>query len=484
MPSLRELLDQSERCTFVGRERAVRLFHDLLHKKGKPQNILFVTGMSGVGKSFLLRALRRLAQAQGRAVAMVNLLGHWNDGDPVSVMLDWRWQLGNGSFAEFDEYVGRYKAVLAQLPPILPPRASEQRSNAVTQLSPPSADELARARSELSSALQPDDFEFMADAEGLITRVFASSVNSRASGGRMILMIDAYEQASPEFDAWLRARLIGHLSAEGLLVIAGRTALGPEWSDWQSISLTINLAPFDREETFEYLRLHDIESADFAGAVYDATGGLPLAVAMLVDHAQDEEVGVEEILGSAVARGEITGEIVDRFVLRGLDPEVREMVVVASIAQEFDQDMLRLVLGREVAQDMPRLASLPFCQRGATGFRIHDTVRKFITEELRLRSPQRLRSLGLKVEAASLKDEERRILEGLHPARGSPAHDLAAVLMMIESDLLGALESLSNRNLVRAISEDTTPAETQYVLTEDGRGVLHQFHEWSKQGSD
>jgi hypothetical protein len=75
MATVREALENAERELFVGRERELELFECWLSADPLPPQVLEVSGPGGIGKSTLLAAFRRVAQAHDRPVVDVDLRG-------------------------------------------------------------------------------------------------------------------------------------------------------------------------------------------------------------------------------------------------------------------------------------------------------------------------------------------------------------------------------------------------------------------------
>jgi hypothetical protein len=73
MPTVGEALKEAERSMFVGRNRELAIFEVWLEADPQLPQVLEVSGPGGIGKSSLLAAFRRLAQARRREVVEVDL---------------------------------------------------------------------------------------------------------------------------------------------------------------------------------------------------------------------------------------------------------------------------------------------------------------------------------------------------------------------------------------------------------------------------
>jgi hypothetical protein len=72
MPTIRDAMDRLDERLFVGREREVTLFRHWLGKGTDEPALLDVSGPGGTGKSTLLRAFRRVAEAEGWRVVLAD----------------------------------------------------------------------------------------------------------------------------------------------------------------------------------------------------------------------------------------------------------------------------------------------------------------------------------------------------------------------------------------------------------------------------
>ena len=72
MPTIRAAMDRLDERLFVGREREVTLFRHWLAKGSDEPAILHVSGPGGTGKTTLLRAFRRVAEAEGWRVVLAD----------------------------------------------------------------------------------------------------------------------------------------------------------------------------------------------------------------------------------------------------------------------------------------------------------------------------------------------------------------------------------------------------------------------------
>ena len=72
MPTIRDAMDRLDERLFVGREPEVTLFRHWLARDNDESSILDVSGPGGTGKSTLLRAFRRVAEAEGWRVVLAD----------------------------------------------------------------------------------------------------------------------------------------------------------------------------------------------------------------------------------------------------------------------------------------------------------------------------------------------------------------------------------------------------------------------------
>src|ERR1700687_5142200 len=84
MPTLSQTATVLEERRFTGRERELAVFQHWISSGAQAPTILSVYGPGGAGKSALLRAFARLAQAAGRRVVVAD--GELTPLTPVAVL--------------------------------------------------------------------------------------------------------------------------------------------------------------------------------------------------------------------------------------------------------------------------------------------------------------------------------------------------------------------------------------------------------------
>jgi hypothetical protein len=200
-----------------------------------------------------------------------------------------------------------------------------------------------------------------------------------------VLLVDGYEQLAP-VDGWLRDDLIPRLSADTVVVLAGRDRPAPPWRTdlgWQHLVAIHRLDPFDPTESGELLA--------HAGVVPPARPhlvrlgrGHPLTMALLADLASAGRA--PDTLADAP---DLISALLESF-LRDV-PSDAHLTGLAScaIAWLTTEDLLEQLVGSDAATVWRWLAGLPFITAGPRGLSAHDLTRDVLDAEFQRRAPQR-----------------------------------------------------------------------------------------------
>jgi tetratricopeptide (TPR) repeat protein len=340
--------------------------------------ILNVIGIGGVGKSTLVEEFGRIARAAGSAVGVVNArrLTDPNDAHNYPVVVETltileRELKGCGcDTRDLASRLEQYRRLHRQLTQkfdgheqpavstILQVGVSAIRAGAtvfpVAQpltavLTPELATKVSQA---IAGHRKEGDRRLLSQPIGELTSLFLAALNSYVGGHnrRAVLIFDEFELAQVTVGQWLRqcfSNVFGALDGRIILVVAGRLAIGQDWtargqSGAPSLMKQVQLERFNDGEITEYLLKSDVgieeDEARRIAASLTKAYRLPLVLRLLIND--------REYLADAGRKGGSLGyiadEIVDRFLERSsTTPQQRQIALSAAVARRFDAAILR-----------------------------------------------------------------------------------------------------------------------------------------------
>jgi hypothetical protein len=205
---------------------------------------------------------------------------------------------------------------------------------------------------------------------------------------RAVLLVDGYEQLAP-IDGWLRSELVPGLSADTVVVLAGRDPPTGSWrtdSGWQHLVAVHRLDHFNTGESSELLARAGVVLS-IRPHLVTLGHGHPLTIALLADLA---------------ASGEVPDTLADApdLISALLEPLIRDTpsdahltgLATCAIAWLTTEDLLRQLVGADAAAVWQWLAGRPFVTTGPRGLFAHDLARDVLDAEFERRSPERYRS--------------------------------------------------------------------------------------------
>jgi tetratricopeptide (TPR) repeat protein len=401
MPSIRDLRDAKRRTSFTGRKVELNTFRQLLLTDRPEYALLHIYGVGGVGKSSLLGQYRRIAQELGYPVGQVDLQVNFG---VVEILRTLRAQFESRYFPEFDKALATYNQVEGRLQSTAGSLSSGfisgLREGVPFGLGALAVDTVGeeRIKNWLYQHLPQQNADLYLHADRILTTRFVEGLNDLvAKTGKVVILFDTYELSSKSQDAWLREIFLdSDLSADVLVVIAGRDQLSGLWHEWSSVLLSLELAPFSDAEAREYLSRRGINAPHLVDALIALTGRFPWSLALFTDTPAIQDMGVDELERAAAVRG-LSDMLVDRFLSQVYDDvEMRELVYLCAVPRNFDFDVIRALWGRQdVAEALDRLRHFSFVRvRGDGRWSIHNVVRLAINERLRSQTPQRWRELN------------------------------------------------------------------------------------------
>lgn len=193
--------------------------------------------------------------------------------------------------------------------------------------------------------------------------------------GRSLIVVDSYELVR-SLDSYLRERVLPDLPDSALVVLASRQMPSRGWYEhgWDSVALTIELAPLDPTTAAALVRAHGVVDADQAAALVNRSHGSPLALV----------VGAETGPGGS---GSVS-ELAARLLGDEAEPDRHRTLSVAAIARVTTPELLADVLGEDDPYESYKwLADRSFAEPLAAGVTLHALVADALREQLRERDP-------------------------------------------------------------------------------------------------
>lgn len=201
-------------------------------------------------------------------------------------------------------------------------------------------------------------------------------------GGRLVLLVDAYEQMTP-LDHWFRARLIPRLPASAIVVIASRDAPTRAWRTdpaWGALLRVMSLRNLNPEDSRAFLRTAGIDQ-HLHEWIVRLTYGHPLGLALLTD-----VVARGGRVESDVLPLDLVDVLLRRFVETVPDSRHRRVLGACAVARYTNEALLRHVLEESDAHDVfTWLRALSFVEARPDGVAPHDLARDVLDADLRWR---------------------------------------------------------------------------------------------------
>jgi hypothetical protein len=238
-------------------------------------------------------------------------------------------------------------------------------------------------------AFEPTERGFLTSLGGALGTPVATAADASAAlagEGRVLLMIDTYEQLQL-LDAWLRQSFVPALPQNVRLLLAGRDTPSAWQRDLGDLVRTVRLDNLSDEAARTLLRRAGVGDA-VAGRVARLARGHPLSL-QLAAGALTERPGLP-------AEDAVLGPIVEelaRLYIDGLDRMTRRALDAASVVRRTTLTLLEaMVPDDDPAELFAALRALPFVELGAEGLVVHDTVRGAASALLQASDPARHRA--------------------------------------------------------------------------------------------
>lgn len=401
-PTLQDILRRRQQDAFVGRDSRLAEFRTNLHlPPADPARryIVNVSGIAGVGKSFLLQQFRRIAQAEGAACAYVDE-DYFEVVETMSaIAADLAAQ--DARLAEFEAQLATYRQRRSELEsdPNAPlgdmlTTSTVRAGMALAKTVPVAgaitefvdADALASQANRFRAFLvqkfkKKADIDLLLSPVDVLTREFVGAVNRIAAERPVVLCFDTFERTAPYLEDWLLdlfSGKFGGLSARVVTVVAGQLALADNrWSPLRSLIAAYPLEPFTEEEARGLLAQRGVTSEPVVEVILSLSGRIPMWLATLAENSPQDPGAVLDP----------TEDAVKRFLKWEPDEQRRKLAEAAALPRRFNRDLLPE--GNEDLFDW--LCGLPFVSRAGDYWRYHDAVRDPMLRSARVTSPQRWR---------------------------------------------------------------------------------------------
>jgi tetratricopeptide (TPR) repeat protein len=403
--SLQDLIQQRQASGFIGRHKEVTEFQEMLKLPAEERRsfLLNIHGNAGVGKTYLSKRMRRIADESGALTAYTdetidNILAAMGS---ISDEFARRGVRLSGFEKRYVDYQKRRHEVESD------PKAPEGVGAFLSKTAITIGLNAARDVPFAGSVLAPVDDAAVADqvnralvylvqkfsdhaerrlllspAEEL-TPVFVADLNQIAAADRpVVLLFDTYEDTALILDKWLRelyAGRYGDLPADLITIISGQYPLNPNlWGEYYPVIADFPLEPFSDAEARQLLAGQNITDDRTINVIITLSGRLPLLISMLADAYPENPADI----------GDPTGSAVERYLKWENDPLRRSVAITAALPRRLNEDVLAVLtkLPRDGAL-FSWLTGLPFVTQHRDGWKYHPVVRSAMLRLQRMQSP-------------------------------------------------------------------------------------------------
>jgi hypothetical protein len=400
---------------YTDSEHALQIFEQLVTSVTLPKRLLMIHGLGGVGKSTLLKMYALTCQKHHIPSA---LIASEEASSSVDVLAKWEADLKRDGITlpSFQKTLNRYRAVQAKVEAeakkghqgaslvadkmgkTVAKTAINMAASAIPIVGPlvgAVGSESAEAFIDwLRSFLTKPDVDLYLDPTMRLESDFQNDLSRAIAHQRIVLMADTYEQMTT-LDSWMR-ELARNLPKNVLLVIAGRNipAWDRSWQDWLGKAEIVELKEMTpdniRRLVYRYhthIRRSDPDSKQVEAIVHFARG-LPMVATTVVQ--LWVKYGLEDF---QTIRPQVVADLVDRL-LEGVPSDLRPAFESAAILRSFNVEALRTLLENDHAEALyTELRRWPFIRSRKEGLAVHDAMREMISEALKVRAPERYRTL-------------------------------------------------------------------------------------------
>ena len=203
---------------------------------------------------------------------------------------------------------------------------------------------------------KPELQELLTNPLKELTKAFVKTIVNKSQNKPVVLFIDTYEKASPDFDTFFCELILPEAklrNAPVRIVMAGRYSLSS--SIYQRLfqqymgntSVETKLDKFTEKETTSYLKQIGIERQEDIKKIWRATKGYPYYLNLIRDQKQQ---------GNEVKLHRGGRDIVD-LLLQGLNETEKKVVALAAYCRWFDQQIIDYLLQKNDISEAPQNCS-------------------------------------------------------------------------------------------------------------------------------
>jgi hypothetical protein len=360
--TMRDRLARTSTRSFVGRADVlddISLFL-LSHDK----MVYNVTGVSGIGKTWLLRELSGRAKAKGWRVVAADI----NVASTPTRFLESAAEdlvsqgVNLASYAKSREILDKLSQVVNS--------ALDSRAGAASSVI--DTEEVHRA---IYRILGMRDAAIYLRAEAFLTDAFLQDL---AAVDQLAILIDTFEKISGSMEHWIREELLRNLTESARIVISGQGQLGSDWSDWFPFTVTRELENFNSREMTELISASGADTKIDVANIMALTGGYPLAAGLYVATSASANPALS--LGSPGDMS-VTDAVVSRM-LRGIDNgELRRLLYAVAGFPVVNRELAAIAIDADISDSLWRaFTNLSFVRSSQGGFELHDVVQRFVSE--------------------------------------------------------------------------------------------------------
>lgn len=303
--------------SFVGREKEIGIFKEMLSSGSEKEWILNIKGGGGIGKTKLLKKIAGICDqeiAQGaKLIRTRRLIDFYETSNRrrVGLLRNLSRQLGEENFADF-------------------------------------ATALARSDALRHPEVSMDDEEELKVLEREVHSQFDNCYRRLAADRLIVLLFDTFEEAG-EVSDWLLGDLLPRTEQNSIVVIAGREEI--DWPERQKGVKTVCLREFTCDEAIKYFRSRGLKnrriSGDAVEKIRELAEGQPLLIALACDWILEGR-NPSELVGET-SRSDFKKSLVKRIVELG-KPEDWVVLLMAHLYRRFGKEILAYLLKEDVEE--------------------------------------------------------------------------------------------------------------------------------------
>lgn len=364
---------------FVNRDHEVAAFRQALASlKDEPEptipRLLSFTGLTGVGKTYLLEHLRQLARDRGIACALTTAL----QPEPGRLMAHWAEEL-KAQRLDLEEFQKRFQHYRELRNDVsggeAPPGVSEVLAKGamragltLAELHPTSRilksllDEDALVEQagnlpkyltqKLSGKQKLEDIDLLLNPIPDLTSRFTADLAQKSENKIIVLFLDDFEKSAAHLEKWLRKMITQGELLKVLWIIASWGGLSGEWR--HQLLSGYRLLPFSAQGVETELSEQERRNLGelLTRFLLEAGASPDTLTISTVDRIGKETLGLPYMLNIASRRlrGEETGETPSQGFVRRLrewisDDDIFQKVRRCAVARRLDRDIAQTLLG-------------------------------------------------------------------------------------------------------------------------------------------